>query len=83
MFIVDELSKREDARSPVAVHSVKKNILSTSNSTVNSGLSSLAEINDNHLSSVRNSPRNTLDEEIGIVQVPIRRTLPGNMLSRN
>ncbi|XP_065858460.1 uncharacterized protein [Euphorbia lathyris] len=76
-YTADELPKREDNGSQAAVHAVKKNILSTSTSNLNSGLSSCTEINDHHLSSVRNSPRNMSDDETGIVQVPVHRTLPG------
>ncbi|KAJ9173797.1 hypothetical protein P3X46_016900 [Hevea brasiliensis] len=74
---VDELSKREDNGSPIAVHSVKKGIPPASASTANSGPSSSSEFNDHHLSSLRNSPRNTSDEETGTVLGPAHHTLPG------
>ncbi|XP_048229797.1 uncharacterized protein LOC8288860 isoform X2 [Ricinus communis] len=68
----DELTKREDNE-----HSVKKNVTPVSTSTANSGPSSSTEVNDHHLSSARDSPRNMSDEETGAVRVPVHRTLPG------
>ncbi|KAF9673098.1 hypothetical protein SADUNF_Sadunf11G0113400 [Salix dunnii] len=76
-YKADLVSKRGDNGSPTAVNSVKNNILPTSTSTANSGPSSSTEVNDHHLSSRRNSPRNISDEETGTVQAPVHCTLPG------
>ncbi|KAF2313548.1 hypothetical protein GH714_011587 [Hevea brasiliensis] len=73
----DDLSKREDNRSPTAVHSVKRSIPPASTSTANSGPSSPTNVNEHHFSSTRNSPRNMSDEETSTVQGTVHRTLPG------
>uniref|UniRef100_A0A6N2N4F9 Zinc finger PHD-type domain-containing protein n=1 Tax=Salix viminalis TaxID=40686 RepID=A0A6N2N4F9_SALVM len=76
-YKANSVSKRGDNGSPTAVHSVKNNIPPASTSTANSGPSSSTEVNDHHLSSRRNSPRNISDEETGTVRAPVHRTLPG------
>nr|XP_034903796.1 uncharacterized protein LOC118040859 isoform X2 [Populus alba] len=76
-YKADSVSKRGDNGSPKAVNSVKNNIPPASTSTANSGPSSSTEVNDHHLSSRRNSPRNISDEETGTVRAPVHRTLPG------
>ncbi|XP_012086626.1 uncharacterized protein LOC105645596 isoform X2 [Jatropha curcas] len=76
-YTVDDSAKREDKGSPIAMHPVKKNVTPASTSTANSGPSSSTEVNDHHLSSIRNSPRNMSDEETGTVRGPVHRTLPG------
>uniref|UniRef100_A0A5B6ZNU3 Zinc finger PHD-type domain-containing protein n=1 Tax=Davidia involucrata TaxID=16924 RepID=A0A5B6ZNU3_DAVIN len=74
----DPFTKREaDNRSGKGVHSVKKCIPSASIATVSSGLSSSTEVNEQNLSSTRNSPRNASDDETGTIGGPIHRTLPG------
>lgn len=74
---VDVSNKREENGSPTALLSVKKNIPTVSTTTTNSGLSSSTEANDRNLSSLRNSPRNTSDDDTGAVGGPVHRTLPG------
>ncbi|KAJ6950656.1 hypothetical protein NC651_004363 [Populus alba x Populus x berolinensis] len=76
-YKADSVSKRGDNGSPTAVHSVKNNIPPASTSIANSGPSSSTEVNDHHLSSRRNSPRNISDEETGTARAPVHRTLPG------
>ncbi|KAL5833192.1 hypothetical protein ACOSQ3_016866 [Xanthoceras sorbifolium] len=75
-YTVDAYTKREDNGSPTAVYSVKKNTPSVSTTTANSGPSSSTEAND-HVSSVRHSPRNTSDDDTGTIRTPVHRTLPG------
>ena len=78
----DVSSKREaEDGFPKAEHSVKKNI-PASNTTANSGPSS-NEVNDQNLSSVRDSPRNMSDDDEGTVRVAAHRTLPGSLLNEN
>ncbi|KAK2664408.1 hypothetical protein Ddye_002982 [Dipteronia dyeriana] len=75
-YTVDAHTKREDNGSPTAVYSVKKNMPSVSTTTANSGPSSSTEAND-HVSSVRHSPRNISDDDTGSIRAPVHRTLPG------
>lgn len=77
-YAVDAYTRRENNGSPTAVHSVRKNIPS-STMTANSGPSSSTEVND-HVSSVRNSPRNISDDDTGTNRGPVHRTLPGRNL---
>lgn len=74
----DSSTKREaEDGFPKAEHFAKKNIPLASNTTANSGPCSSNEVNDQNLSSVRNSPRNMSDDDAGTVRVPAHRTLPG------
>lgn len=79
----DTSSKGEDDGSATAAQSVKKNIPSTSAGTANSGPSSSTEANDQNLSSIRTSPRNPSDDDIGTLGGPVHRTLPGICLQSN
>lgn len=77
---VDASSKRDDNESATSFHSVKKNIASASAATTtNSDPSSSTEANELNLSSARDSPRNTSDDDTGVVGGPVHRTLPGNL----
>ncbi|XP_031259072.1 uncharacterized protein LOC116117184 isoform X1 [Pistacia vera] len=76
-YAADSYTRREDNGSPTAVHSVKKNMPSLSNTTANSGPSSSTEVNDHNVSSVRYSPRNISDDDTGTNRGPVHRTLPG------
>ena len=77
----DASTKSEENGSPTVFHSVKKNIPPASTATTNSGPSSSTEANERNLSSIRNSPRNTSDDDTGAVGGPVHRTLPGSCLS--
>ncbi|KAF5477970.1 hypothetical protein F2P56_004573 [Juglans regia] len=77
MHMVDASTKRDDNGSPTSFHSVKKNIAPASATTTNSDPSSSTEANELNLSSARDSPRNTSDEDTGAVGGPVHRTLPG------
>lgn len=77
----DASTKSEENGSPTVFHSVKKNIPPASTATTNSGPSSSTEANERNLSSIRNSPRNTSDDDTGAVGGPVHRTLPGKFLS--
>ncbi|KAJ0106130.1 hypothetical protein Patl1_17393 [Pistacia atlantica] len=76
-YAADSYTRREDNGSPTAVHSVKKNMPSLSNTTANSGPSSSTEVNDHNVSSVHYSPRNISDDDTGTNRGPVHRTLPG------
>ncbi|GAV75104.1 PHD domain-containing protein [Cephalotus follicularis] len=67
--------KREGDESSTVMHSVNRNISSAHMKAANSGPSSFAEAHDHNLSSVRSSPRNMSDDDIGCE--PVHRTLPG------
>ncbi|XP_048319764.2 uncharacterized protein LOC107403796 isoform X1 [Ziziphus jujuba] len=73
----DTCSKGEDDGSATAAQSSKKNIPSTSAGTATSCPSSSTEANDQNLSSIRSSPRNTSDDDTGTLAGPVHRTLPG------
>ncbi|XP_004309526.1 PREDICTED: uncharacterized protein LOC101300304 [Fragaria vesca subsp. vesca] len=73
---VDAAAKREENASSTASHSYKKTIPSTSIPTASSGRSSSTEANDRNLPSVRSSPRNVSDDDMGAVG-PVHHTLPG------
>jgi hypothetical protein len=75
----DASTKKEENGSPTGLLSVKKNIPSAS-TTTNSGPSSSTEANERNLSSIRNSPRNTSDDDTGAVGGLVHRTLPGSCL---
>lgn len=77
----DASTKSEENGSPTVFHSVKKNIPPASTATTNSGLPSSTEANERNLSSIRNSPRNTSDDDTGADGVPVHRTLPGKFPS--
>lgn len=78
-YAADAYTRRENNGSPTALHSVRKNIPSSS-MTANSGPSSSTEFNDHNVSSVRNSPRNISDDDTGTNRGPVHRTLPGSCL---
>lgn len=80
MHMVDASTKRDDNGSPTSFHSVKKNIAPASATTTNSDPSSSTEANELNLSSARDSPRNTSDDDTGAVGGPVHRTLPGTRL---
>lgn len=74
-----EASKREENGSPTRLNAVKKGLLSAyATNTASSGPSSSMEANDHINSSIRNSPRNTSDDDTGTVgEGPVHHTLPG------
>lgn len=74
-----DASKREENGSPTRLNALKKNVFSTyATNTASSGPSSSMEANDHNNSSIRNSPRNTSDDDTGMVgEGPVHHTLPG------
>lgn len=74
----DAVTKREtDSGSGKGVHVVKKSAPAVSTATASSGPSSSNEANEQNISSMCNSPRNTSDDETGTARGPNHRTLPG------
>ncbi|CAK9170342.1 unnamed protein product [Ilex paraguariensis] len=74
------VTKREtDYGPPKEVHSVMKSIPPAS--TASSGPSSSTEVNEQNLSSTRNSPQNASDDDVDTVGRHAHRTLPGCCLS--
>ncbi|CAK9184436.1 unnamed protein product [Ilex paraguariensis] len=70
------VTKREtDYGPPKEVHSVMKSIPPAS--TASSGPSSSTEVNEQNLSSTRNSPQNASDDDVDTVGRHAHRTLPG------
>ncbi|KAJ4955702.1 hypothetical protein NE237_012485 [Protea cynaroides] len=77
VLTTDASTRRETGdRSLESVHSGKKNMPSATN-IANSGPSSSTETNDQNLSSIRNSPREIADDDIGTISGHASRTLPG------
>lgn len=74
-----EASKREENGSQARLNALKKGLLSSyARNTTSSGPSSSMEANDHNNSSIRNSPRNTSDDDMGTVgEGPVHHTLPG------
>lgn len=74
-----EASKREENGSQARLNALKKGFISAyGRNTTSSGPSSSIEANDHNNTSVRNSPRNTSDDDTGTVgEGPVHHTLPG------
>ncbi|KAL0556969.1 hypothetical protein IC582_005487 [Cucumis melo] len=74
-----EASKREENGSQARLNALKKGFISAyGRNTTSSGPSSSIEANDHNNTSIRNSPRNTSDEDTGTVgEGPVHHTLPG------
>ncbi|XP_023521207.1 uncharacterized protein LOC111784920 [Cucurbita pepo subsp. pepo] len=74
-----EASKREENGAQARLNALKKGLLSAyARNTTSSGPSSSVEANDHNNSSIRNSPRNTSDDDTGTVgEGSVHHTLPG------
>ncbi|OVA20112.1 zinc finger protein [Macleaya cordata] len=70
-------SKEEVYNGSPDVVPAKKNVLPASTYTASGGPSSSAEANGQSLSSMRTSPRDISDDDVGAVAGPAPRTLPG------